>query len=50
MTNLIVGKDAGNDDDSRQHNTQVQIVVGRLFAGTRLNGIGDEAQHGANPQ
>lgn len=47
---MIVGENSGNDDDGGQHNAQIQIVVGRLFAGARLNGVGDEAEHGADPQ
>lgn len=47
---LVVREDTGHDDDGGKYNTQVKIVVGRLIAGTRLDGVGDEAQDGADPQ
>lgn len=47
---MVVRENAGNDDDSGQYNAQIQIVVGRLFAGARLNRVGDEAEYGADPQ
>lgn len=47
---MVVREDAGHDNDGGKYNTQVKIVVGRLIAGTRLDGVGDEAQDGANPQ
>lgn len=39
-----------NDDDCRQDNAKVEVIVGRLFNRAGLDGVGNEAENGANPE
>merc|ERR1719232_64621 len=47
---LVVGEDTSDNHDSSQDNTQVQVIIWRLFIGRGLNSVGDKAKNGTNPQ
>ena len=47
---LVVGEEAGDDDDDGQHDAQVEVVIFGFLDVLRLQGVGDQAEDGPRPQ
>ncbi len=47
---LVVSKNAGNDNDASQSHAEVGIVLSGVVSGRRLDGVGHEAEEGADPE
>ena len=47
---LVVGEDAGNNDDHGEDDAEVQVVIRRLLQRGGLDGVGEEAEEGAQPE
>jgi hypothetical protein len=47
---LIVLEAAGNDDDTHEHETQIQIVGRRILKSEVIDGVSDIAEDRTNPQ
>ena len=47
---LVVSKNAGNDNDASKSHAQVGVVLTGVFLGRRLDGVGHEAEEGADPE
>ena len=47
---LVVREDASDDDDHRQDDAEVKVIIWGFLEGRSLDGVGDEAEHRAKPQ
>ena len=47
---LVVGKDASDNDDNRQDDAKVKVVIWRLLKSRCLDSVSDEAKDCAKPE
>jgi hypothetical protein len=47
---LVVREDASHNDDNRQDNAKVQVIIWGFLIGSSLDGVGDEAKDCTKPE